>query len=240
MNYFRQETYIVQIGDNITKGFTYQKFYLDSLKTHDPDLYGKLFAISVQESMEALKRTGDISNVRNSNFHRGSFASDLYKDYKKSEIRVKDNISIYEFIYEDELKPQDWEILSDTATLLGYHCQKAQCHYRGRDYETWFTTDIPISEGPWKFYGLPGLIIKLHDTKKHYSFTLVGFQKTEENIDTKISAKAQKLERKEFIRLKMGEKGEKITEATMAMVGLTTQKSSKTERHYDYIELDYQ
>ena len=237
MKYFRQEIYIVQIGDNLTKGFTYQKYYLDSLQKASPELYRSLFNASVTESFETWKRTGDISYVHNNSFNNGGFPSDIYKDYKKNEIRVRDNISIHSFIYTDELKPQDWEILSDTATILGYHCQKAQCSWRGRDYEAWFTPEIPISEGPWKFYGLPGLITKLYDTQKHYSFELIGFQEIREPIDTKMPKDATKIERKEFYRMQFGEKGKAINRADMAKIGISN--DAPPVNHFDFIERDY-
>jgi GLPGLI family protein len=237
MKYFRQEIYIVQIGDNLTKGFTYQKFYLDSLEKQSPDLFREFFKTSVKNSFESWKRTGDISYVHNINVSYGAFPSDLYKDYRKREIRVRDNINIHSFVYKDELKPQDWEILNDTTTILGYHCQKAQCSWRGRDWTAWFTTEIPVSEGPWKFYGLPGLITKLHDTQNHYSFVLISFQETEEPIDTKLPKGTQKIERKEFIRASFGEKGEMISKAEMAKVGLSNDRPIKS--NYDYIERDY-
>ena len=235
---FRPEIYIVQVGNNITKGFTYQKFYLDSLQTNNPQLYKTLFNASIQESIEAMRTTGDVSHVHNSAFHYGNFASTLYKDYKKNEIRVVDNISTYSFVFTDELSPQKWEIQNDTATILGYVCQKATCSFRGRNWVAWFTTEIPLSEGPWKFYGLPGLITKVHDTEEHYSFELIGFQKKEETIDTKIPKTVQKIERKEFIRSKMGKKAARITESEMAEVGLPSSNNQKVI-HYDYIERDY-
>jgi GLPGLI family protein len=237
MKYFRQEIYIVQIGDKLTKGFTYQKFYLDSLKKSSPELYRQRFNASVKESIEAMRSTGDLSYVQNNFFTVGGFPSDLYKDYRKKEIRVRDNINIYNFVYKDELKPQDWEILSDTTTILGYHCQKAQCSWRGRNWTAWFTTEIPVSEGPWKFYGLPGLITKLHDTQNHYSFVLISFQETEESIDIKLPKGTQKIERKEFIRAAFGEKGEMINKAEMAKVGIPNDRPNKI--NYDYIERDY-
>ena len=236
MNYFRQEIYIVQIGDKLTKGFTYQKFYLDSLEKASPDLFHQMFNSALAAGMEAMRKTGDVSHMNNNSFHPGAFQSDLYKDYKKNEIRVRDNINIYSMVYTDELKAQDWEILTDTATISGYHCQKAQCAWRGRNWEAWFTQEIPIGEGPWKFYGLPGLITKLHDTKKHYSFELIGFQEIEEPIETKIK-NSQKIERKEFIRTAYGKKGDLIAEAEMAKVGLSN--SEPIKHSYDYIEQDY-
>lgn len=238
MKHFRQETYIVQIGENITKGFTYQKFYIDSLETNAPHKYKELFNASVEESIVAMRKSGDVSHMQNNAFTVGGFASDLYKDYKNNEIRVRDNISTYSFIYTDELSPQNWEIESDTTTILGYASQKATCYYRGRDWIAWFTVDIPISEGPWKFYGLPGLITKIHDSKNHYCFELIGFQKTEEEINTEISRTSEQIDRKEFIRVKMGAKGATIVESDMAQVGLSSGNNQRI-KHYDYIEEDY-
>ena len=237
LEYFRQEIYILQIGENVTKGFTYQKFYNDSLQAANPALWRKLFNASVQESMEAMRRTGDLTSVQNNEFTVGAFASDLYKDYRNNEIRVRDNISIHSFMYTDELKPQEWTILSDTMTILGYPSQKALCHFRGRDWEAWFTPEIPISEGPWKFYGLPGLVTKLHDIQNHYSFELTGFQRINESIDTKIPTATQKIERKEFLRTKYGEKGTRISQADMDRVGIVN--NAPVTRHYDPIERDY-
>ncbi|MFY1045776.1 GLPGLI family protein [Chryseobacterium sp. GP-SGM7] len=44
-------------------------------------------------------------------------------------------------------------------------------------YNAWFTNEIPISEGPYKFSGLPGLIVKIEDTKKQHIWELKGIEK---------------------------------------------------------------
>ena len=49
-------------------------------------------------------------------------------------------------------------------------CQKASTTYRGRDYVVWFTPEIPVSHGPWKLRGLPGLIIEASDLTGKYEF----------------------------------------------------------------------
>lgn len=51
------------------------------------------------------------------------------------------------------------------------------CYFRGRSYVAWFTMDIPIENGPWKFAGLPGLILKVYDDKKLYDFECVKIEK---------------------------------------------------------------
>ena len=53
--------------------------------------------------------------------------------------------------------------------------QKAATSFAGRDWVEWLAPEIPISDGPYKFNGLPGLIVLLHDTRNHYRFALTSF-----------------------------------------------------------------
>ena len=72
----------------------------------------------------------------------------------------------------------EWKIDNATkAVILGLNCKKATCRYAGRDYEAWFTPDIPVSDGPYKFCGLPGLIVKLQDSEKEHIFELQEIKK---------------------------------------------------------------
>lgn len=48
----------------------------------------------------------------------------------------------------------------------------------------WFTTEIPINEGPYKFNGLPGLIIEMYDTEQIFKFSLVSIS-TQKNTPSK-------------------------------------------------------
>lgn len=81
------------------------------------------------------------------------------------------------FQYEENIDTFNWTINGDTATINGYFSQKATCEFGGRKWQAWFTTEIPYSDGPYKFCGLPGLIIKISDTKGHYCFTLKSLNK---------------------------------------------------------------
>ena len=65
-----------------------------------------------------------------------------------------------------------WAIQNDQDTVHGMHCLKANIEYGGRYYTAWFTTEVPLSEGPYVFQGLPGLIIKVVDDENWYEFTL--------------------------------------------------------------------
>lgn len=63
-----------------------------------------------------------------------------------------------------------WEMRVETQDILGYTCQKAVTQYLGRYYTAWFTSEIPVASGPWKLGGLPGLILKVWDSKHEYQF----------------------------------------------------------------------
>ncbi|NML57475.1 GLPGLI family protein [Chryseobacterium sp. RJ-7-14] len=73
----------------------------------------------------------------------------------------------------EDQKPE-WKILSEKQKIGEYTAQKATTSYGGREWIAWFSTEIPIQDGPYKFYGLPGLIIKLEDTTGTHVMTLVG------------------------------------------------------------------
>ena len=63
------------------------------------------------------------------------------------------------------------------STILGYTCHKATTRFRGRDYVAWYTEEIPLSYGPYKFRGLPGLITCIYDKDRDHVFTLQGFER---------------------------------------------------------------
>lgn len=91
---------------------------------------------------------------------------------------VLDKIYSDEFIYRDKEK-MEWEIFKEYKTIKGYECQKAATTFAGREYAAWFTKEIPISDGPYKFRGLPGLILEIQDTRKQYVFEFVGLEKND-------------------------------------------------------------
>lgn len=78
--------------------------------------------------------------------------------------------------YTEEIPAHNWEISEDTSIIAGYHCQKAICAFRGREYIAWFSIDIPINNGPWKFGGLPGLILKVYDKDSLFVFECISIE----------------------------------------------------------------
>ena len=73
-------------------------------------------------------------------------------------------------IYNEPMVKKDWNLEPGDTTIVGYKCKKATCNFRGRKWIAWYTLDIPISEGPWKIDGLPGMILKAIDSLNQFSF----------------------------------------------------------------------
>lgn len=100
----------------------------------------------------------------------------LYIDNAENRIIITDKINTNKYIYEEKKEQINWAILPDTLTILNYLCQKATGSFRGRIYTAWFTPEVPIDAGPYKFSGLPGLIIKIADSKNNYSYECIGVE----------------------------------------------------------------
>ncbi|MDO5615148.1 MAG: GLPGLI family protein, partial [Cruoricaptor ignavus] len=104
---------------------------------------------------------------------------------------------------------QNWNISNETKQIDRYNVQKATTNFGGRTWEAWFTTEIPISEGPYKFRGLPGLIIAIKDSKSDYDFQLTAVRNHSKSYDTTYfienlnQLKPLKISEKQFQKLQL-------------------------------------
>ncbi|WP_226063493.1 GLPGLI family protein [Kaistella polysaccharea] len=101
------------------------------------------------------------------------------KDYKTGKKIFKSQIARDQYAYEED-RPMDWKILPETSKIGDYKTQKAETDFAGRIWYAWFTTEIPFQDGPYKFSGLPGLIVKVEDSQGDYSFDLKEAKKINE------------------------------------------------------------
>ena len=71
----------------------------------------------------------------------------------------------------------DWQLLDGDSIVCGYPCHKATTIFRGRIWTVWYTLDLPYSDGPWKFCGLPGLVLYAYDSEDKFRFNCIGIEK---------------------------------------------------------------
>lgn len=75
-------------------------------------------------------------------------------------------------IISDSLNSIKWKIMTNipSSKYLGRKVKMAKCRFRERNYTAFYCPDIPISDGPFKFNGLPGLILKISSDDNFISF----------------------------------------------------------------------
>lgn len=79
----------------------------------------------------------------------------------------------------------EWKLSEETKKISDFNAQKATSNFGGRKWTAWFVKQIPFSEGPYKFTGLPGLIVSLEDSQNQFSFNLIKSKKIDKTYDTK-------------------------------------------------------
>ena len=126
-----------------------------SLKDSDPQE-------RLQQSLIATRRGG-----------KNEFRYSILKETAKNLVFYHDFIGSEDYQYQEEASTSDWKITSVKKTIAGHECQQAYTVFGGRTWEAWFARDIPLSDGPYKFYGLPGLILQIRDTHDNYVFSLL-------------------------------------------------------------------
>jgi len=153
---------LLQIGKRISKFSDYFMLKSDSL--------GEVYARQKMDEIEALNKLVIIEN--------GTTSTNIFKDYPAGKISLYEYLQIggYYYYTEDKTKPQ-WILEPGDTIVCSHSCKKATTSFRGRNYTAWYTEHIPISDGPWKFWGLPGLILKVSDEKNEYSFESVAITK---------------------------------------------------------------
>ena len=226
---------ILQIGENMSKCYSYYSAEVDSISAL-PNWY------------EVMKKHLDYAfskkEINTNDYPHKRMKAYIYKNYPQGKMTVTDGLTLQYYEYEDELNAQQWEIRDSIKTILNYSCQMAVCDFRGREWTAWFTTDIPVSDGPWKLSGLPGLIMEAYDKGSQYVFTIVGLQKVDDEpiffSETYVGSKRfEKSNRIDFLKAKkryLMDMGGYIEMETG--IDLSGGNPPKIMR-YDLLELDY-
>ena len=109
---------------------------------------------------------------------KDSRTSEVWKNHPdKHQITNMDRTFMERWMYTQGFPDFQWEIVPDsTQTILEHPCMMAVGNYAGRTWKAWFTMEIPVSEGPWKLCGLPGLILNAEDARGEFFYTAIGIQ----------------------------------------------------------------
>lgn len=167
----------------------------------------------------------------------------VVKSASDSTMTVYDMIDIDEPVYYTE--PYDemaWEIGDSTKTILGYECIQAETDYHGRRWTAWFTPEIPVHDGPWKFHGLPGLILEAMTGEGRIGYVADGIENSGKIINGVYGAeKYEKRDRKAILRAMRAMRDNPIghLNAKGINVEISPENQTKKSESGDFIETDY-
>ena len=175
------------------------------------------------------------------------YHSRLYvtKDFAKSVSTTYDQAGMGECGYYDEpFSEIDWVIVEDsTKTILDYQCVMATTDYHGRKWTIWFTPEIPLTDGPWKFCGLPGLIMEASEPSGQHCFTVTGIETSSQSIFPVFNTEYEKIDRKDMLRAARHyrENSNAMFKAATGyeLGGGVDAPVTEESRKYDYLETDY-
>lgn len=139
----------------------------------DSDMKNSVFYSSFKNVSDSLRQ--EIANNKsikvNIPYYNPNLIYTITKNYSKNSVvyHIKDSGVKFKITEPILIK---WKISNETKTINNLKCQKATTDLYGRKWVAWFSPEIAIQDGPYKFNNLPGLIIKIEDTERNHSFEL--------------------------------------------------------------------
>lgn len=184
-NNISSDNMLLQIGrGGISKFSSYKNLTVDSILMR-----------STQEQIVEAAIEGKLST--------GEYMT-IYKNYPTGKLTHAEKICQDWLKYEEDLPVFEWELTDSMTNVLGYECQSAKCDFRGREWIVFYSEDIPLSEGPWKLHGLPGLIMKASDSKGEYTFECIGIKSKADRPITIYKVPFNNVTRQNYYKTKHG------------------------------------
>ena len=143
----------------------------------DFKLYNAQLFVQGDRSLFTMKQADKIEASLQSNYFDASPDSlfTVYKDFESNSLLFDFfSINLQDNFYADTLHPMEWKLTSEEKMVEGIPCKKAAVWFKGREYVAWYAPSIPLSNGPWKLGGLPGLILEAYDLNKEWHATFKG------------------------------------------------------------------
>ncbi len=217
----------LEISRNSSFCFSYYSYQTDSLMSNPEGraVWRELFSAAIAK---------DGANATSFPHKRSTF---MITKYNASDtITVKDAIDNEIYMYETYKSEFEWEICDSTKNINGYESYMAKCSYHGREWTVWFTPEIPFSDGPWAFCGLPGLILSAQDKEGLFSFNMIGFS-ANQDLKTDWTGDGKETDRLAFLKKKY-QYLKNLNSTFNAEMGMNIQDRNDT-RYLDGLEPDF-
>ena len=226
--------------DSTKSGYYKDTYYLDICKSGHSYFYSRArqYKDSIQKARlsEGKHYTDVFASTRTLKNGLGWYVDKRFADGTYSYVT-----SLISSVYraDEKLEMPQWKLYQDTLTIAGYLCHKATAKVAGREWEAWYTLQIPINDGPWLLWGLPGLILHAKDSNAYFRFTCENVGELSEQYHVLLSAdlnRVKTMKIKELLKAELMceldfEEYEKLYE------GISISYSSPPLRKWYYIPL---
>jgi GLPGLI family protein len=122
----------------------------------------------------------------------------VYRNKANDSIFVREKMINAYIITREKNSGIKWRITKESKRIKNYNCQKATAHFRGRNYTAWFTSDLAIIAGPWKFFGLPGLLMSIEDDREQVKIYVEKIDYPTQEVVQVFVNKGKKISLKEY------------------------------------------
>lgn len=156
-----KELMVLDIGKEGSRFYSFERAQYDSIRESE-----------MKKAMQSKSTHIDFTHIRDRSKVR-TRVTKKYPDYRTT-LHSKIGSDDLAILYEAKM---DWLISKETRTIKGLKAQKATCSLGGRLWTAWYTPEIPFQDGPYRFAGLPGLILEVTDSKGDHVFTFAGSHK---------------------------------------------------------------
>ena len=229
--------FILQMAPGKSYFYNPQTYYVDSME-NDPQgriLYEEALKASISKGKEMFKFLSQQGFMPESRYR-------CFKDFNNNNMRIWDSNMGSKYRYDIDMADLIWELGDSIKNVVGYECQNAYADYHGRKWEVWFAPDIPIKDGPWQLFGLPGLIMEATTDDGLYSFEIIGIQECNEPFKPTFEDERYFItKRKSFLKQKdysRKNRAAMVNAMTNGKVNLSNSINS-SENNIDFIETDY-
>ncbi len=174
-----------------------------SKKAFDED---SIIAESIKKQMASGMKSLSVSRNRIG----GESDFKVFKTYPDFKTKTETSIGNDNYLVLED-REMIWKILPDKAKIGEFNAQKAETDFGGRHWTAWFSAEVPFQDGPYKFHGLPGLIVKVEDKTGSHIMELKALKKeyTTSNNDVNLpegksipmfGAKPIEVNRKQYVK----------------------------------------
>lgn len=175
-----------QTSDNLRGDFT----YILRTKLHSDQVSQELFSLQIGNnrsffvSNKSLEKDSIMQIVAKKAKNHGGSSFDFRgmsipkTKFPYTILQSSDRIEYFQrvgmplLVYKEN-PIRNWKLFDESQVINSINCKKASVNYKGRNWIAWYSTEIPLPYGPYKFGGLPGLIVKITDQNGDFEYELV-------------------------------------------------------------------